>query len=281
MFDILDKQKVLLRYVLNETLWGSCDHHGSQRVNNCKAVTNKFLPLLGVDPKQFSTIHNFNFSADHEDGIAKSKYVCAPDGVGGIGMLSDHGEKKHGWNPSDYEGSHNVNRGKSFYEYRNFLLNNIDVSTAPLSVPKKKFRILFSIHSSITSPRNTDFSTHIELVKKKLGAKYDLEILSVVLSEFSVKEQAEMIVDTSIYITVCGGGAFSALFLPKGASLMVYFNEDEGIRRTPARLDWDYFNHMGYVRTHWLPRPKATKKEIDLEAFTSLVDHELDIISQL
>lgn len=85
------------------------------------------------------------------------------------------------------------------------------------------------------------------------------------------------------------GGAVTATFLPKGASMFVYFNEKDGDNQTPARLDWDLLNNMGHIRTHWLPRAKVTTSkrsgsvrgpdEMDMLAFEKLVAHEIDLIS--
>ena len=77
------------------------------------------------------------------------------------------------------------------------------------------------------------------------------------------------------------------MFLPKGASLLTFFNEDERGGDTAPRLDWDLLNNLGYIRVHWLPRPekniydKTGPQEADYEAFIRLMDHELDIISHL
>ena len=212
-------------------------------------------------------------------------------------MMTDHGIKLHGWQPKDYETSHNTNRGGSLYRFRNYMMRNIGVSTAPLqrnTDRKAKFKIVFSTYSSSIWPRRTDFKMHSSLLEKKLGQKYDMDIQRVSLAKLSLVEQVELMSTTSILITVCGGGATTALFLPKGAALFVFFNDEEGIKLTPARLDWDMFNNLGYIRTHWLPRVKKSKpeskkllasttdpKEIDLEAFVKLVDHELDIISHI
>lgn len=75
------------------------------------------------------------------------------------------------------------------------------------------------------------------------------------------------------------------MFLPQGASLFVYFNEEEKGGDTSPRLDWDLLNNLSYLRVHWLPRPQAwfdkspPPQEADYEAFIRLIDHELDIIS--
>jgi hypothetical protein len=80
------------------------------------------------------------------------------------------------------------------------------------------------------------------------------------------------------------------MFLPKGASLFTYFHETDGNGGTPARLDWDLLNNLGYLRVHWLPRPRSGAKtkrgktmpgprQSDFDAFVKLVEHELDVIS--
>ena len=89
-------------------------------------------------------------------------------------------------------------------------------------------------------------------------------------------------------MAVCGGGAVSTTFLPKGAALFLFFHDEEHKRR-PVWLDWNYFDNIGYVRTHWIPRPKQIKTlgstlgptEVDFDKFVRLMDHELDIISHL
>ena len=74
------------------------------------------------------------------------------------------------------------------------------------------------------------------------------------------------------------------MFLPKGASLISFYNEIEKGGDTRARLDWDLLNNLSYLRVHWLPRPqnfygKGGPSVADYQAFLSLIDHELDIIS--
>ena len=90
----------------------------------------------------------------------------------------------------------------------------------------------------------------------------------------------EIASQTSIFITGCGGGAVTATFLPKGASVILYYVEDGGVRNnkntgTPARLDWDLFNNFGYLKVHWLPKG-TMQSETDLKALAVLVQHELD-----
>jgi len=296
-FDYLDEEPLFIRYILEEKMWGSCDYH--KNVEKCAAIMSKFLPLLGVGDtvshNELFTIHDFNFTAGHpeaKDSPTKSKYICGKNGLAGLGMATDHGEKSHGWGPEDYKSSHNMNRAASFYRFRNYMMNNIGVPTTPLKniIKKGKFKIVFSINSSSTGNRMVSFQEHASRLKKELGEKYELEIVKVQLAKLKVVEQIELMSTTSILVTMCGGGAVTSTFLPKGSALFVFFHDEGGDNKTPARLDWDMFNHISYIRTHWLPRPKKTvkmngsatgPKEVDYEAFVKLVDHELDIISHL
>merc|ERR1719491_2491126 len=105
-----------------------------------------------------------------------------------------------------------------------------------------------------------NFDSHIDRLRGKIENKYNIDIVKVKLSNLNLVDQVELMSTTSILITVCGGGAVTAMFLPKGAALLLFFHDEEGEEDTPARLDWDMFNHLGYIRTHWLPRPKKTFK---------------------
>jgi hypothetical protein len=48
-----------------------------------------------------------------------------------MGSLTDHGTQKwHGWQPRDYPITHNVGRGGAFYQFRNVIMNNVDIPIA-------------------------------------------------------------------------------------------------------------------------------------------------------
>jgi hypothetical protein len=97
----------------------------------------------------------------------------------------------------------------------------------------------------------------------------------------SVEEQLKTAAESSVIVTAAGGGAMTAMFLPKGASLIIFYEDKQHYNKkneNPARLDWDYFNNAAYLRTHWFPITTMTETE-DVNAFRSLVVHELDIIS--
>merc|ERR1712157_422877 len=102
----------------------------------------------------------------------------------------------------------------------------------------------------------------------------------------TLNDQVELVSDAAIMVTMCGGAAVTSMFLPRGASIFVYYNNQYRKLGAPPRLDWDLLNNLSYLRVHWLPRPEERKRmmhegprEADFQAFVSLIDYELDLIS--
>lgn len=288
MFQLLEKDLVLMRYKHEFWQWASCDRRwNTGRDPHCKVMLKKFLPLMGQQLETMTTQENFNMTWSNDNNNVNkniTKYVCATNGAAGLGMLTDHGQKLHGWKKSDYEFSHNIGRGGLLLDFRNYMLKNTNIKPDK-SISKPPYKIVFSVASSSTSARSATFEEHKKLLKERLGEKYPMEIISVKLSSMSLPEQNELVSGASIMITMCGGGAVTGMFLPKGASLLTFFNEEERGGDTSPRLDWDLLNNLGYIRVHWLPKPQKNlydrtgPSEADYEAFIRLMDHELDIIS--
>ncbi len=91
-----------------------------------------------------------------------------------------------------------------------------------------------------------------------VGAKVDIIIENHVFSKYTLEEQIQMASRAAVFATFCGGGAITGSFLPKGGGLHLYYGEDSGIEYNkqtglPARLDWDFFNHCGYLHVKWIP----------------------------
>jgi hypothetical protein len=95
-----------------------------------------------------------------------------------------------------------------------------------------------------------------------------------------MKEQLEIASQASIFITSCGGGAVTSMFMPRGSSIIMYYMEDGGVIANkltgkPARLDWDLFNNIAYLKVHWLPAG-TMETESDIKALFLLIQHELE-----
>jgi len=192
--------------------------------------------------------------------------------------------KSHGWEESDYNIVHNHGRGGLLYEFRNFMVDNMGLSIhAPVSkLPNgrdRPHRIVFSQKSSDIYIRSLDFERQLDLVKESFPNE---QIENYTLKSLTLQEQVDIASQASIFVSLCGGGAVTAMFLPRGSSVILYYGEDSGsegnkLTGKPALLDWDLFNSMSHLRVHWLPRNSRGKK-VDERALILLIQHELAII---
>jgi hypothetical protein len=281
MFELEDSNPLLLRYILPGIgLWASCDWTEKTR-SACDHMHRKFWPLMTRNNNTKLTTQtdvDLQWTIGSENS-RKSNLVCARHGVGGIGALSDHGTKKfHGWHDADYKTTHNHGRGGVFWKFREFALQNLGVVDQPLTRP---YKIVFSMSSSSTPLRNLDFTKQIEMLKLNIDEK-DAVVETYTFKDHSMQEQVEIASQTAIYITGCGGGAATATFLPRGSTLLLYFNEPPpeipaGLYAHSSRLDWDFFNNIGYFRVHWLPSHIMNSAE-DMSALLQLVQHELNVM---
>ncbi|GAX21213.1 hypothetical protein FisN_23Lh153 [Fistulifera solaris] len=276
-----------MRYVLKggKGLWASCDLR-PEKTELCRKMMNKFLGLLvGKDyPYQFSTTQDFQIHKHNANG---PDIVCARSGVAGIASLTDHGiNKMHGWEEEDYLITHNHGRGGSLYTFRNFMMHNMGFIGKELLLHHRvdadgyiRHRIVFSQKSSDIYNRNLDFERQIQITKEFLPAAH---VEGYVFRNHSLQEQLTIAHDASIFVTLCGGGAVTAMFLPAGTSVFLYYSERGGVKNNkmtykPAMLDWDLFNAMSHLRVHWLPRD-TLREEYDERLLVDLMRHELSLM---
>ncbi|KAI2491456.1 DUF563-containing protein [Fragilaria crotonensis] len=278
MFDLLHNNLLLTK--IERKVWGSCDWNPKKTVT-CNHLFQKFLPAMGLD--QISTINSTNHDFNLTVGALKSNYVCAPHGAAGLGMLTDHGLKFHGWDEEDWESTVNTGRGHAFYEFQSFMLRNLGVSSPTTLGPP--YNICFSRYSSSTKGRLKGFGKQVKLLKRSIQKSHNITISGSEMSKLSLYSQAEMASQAAIFVTVVGGGAMTATFLPRGATLILYYEATGGLKRDketgkPAFLDWDVLNHASHLRVHWLPIETIDEPQ-DLNFFLELVKHEIEIIKQL
>ena len=274
-------------------LWASCDWTEA-RTKLCHDMINKFIPLLVGHESQYhwSTTRNFQFvTTTNNNKPPETDLVCASRGVAGIGALTDHGYTKgHGWVPEDYNFIYNYGRGGLFRSFRNFAIENLKLP--PLQQQQqgqekqeqeKRHRIVFSVNSSDIPVRQEDFTIQIDLVQQYVPSAI---VESFTFQHLSLDEQINVARQTSIFITMCGGGAVTSMFVPPGSSIILFYHEHGGIRaghhgneptNTSAMLDWDLFTSLTHVRVHWMP--KLSMNQISNQmAFVSLIHHELAIM---
>jgi hypothetical protein len=266
---------LLMRYVLpGKGMWATCDMNEVKR-SICAKMYKKFLPLFGLHMDNFTTTQDFKFETKEK----KSRLVCAAQGAAGLGMLTDHGFKLHGWAKKDYETMHNFGRGSMLYDFRNFMVKNVGLPVKKLK-HGAPYTITFAASTSTSSARNYDFTHQMKALQKAFGNQVIVQKID--FPSKSLKEQVQISSESAIYVSACGGGAVSANFLPHGSSVILYYVEDGGVQSNrptglPARLDWDLFNNMAWVRSHWLPG-NSMNNATDIDILVKLVRHELDLM---
>lgn len=205
-------------------------------------------------------------------------------------MLTDHGEKLHGWSRQDYDSMHNHGRSSILFEFRNFMIANVlqGVDSSLTNLDKIGHRkrpkgppYLVTISIGSSTGRVMANQGHKSELERAYGDKIRTKV--VFNSMLSIEEQIAIASSTSIYISICGGGAVTAMFLPEGSSVVMYYREDGGIEKgkntnEPALLDWDIWNNMAWIRTHWMPA-RQMNLPVQVNALIKLVGHELDIMA--
>ena len=126
--------------------------------------------------------------------------------------------------------------------------------------------------------------------KSKIQASVSNVIIEQhVMKNISLHDQLSISSRTTIYISICGGGAVSAMFVPKGGSIILYYFEDSGLtngkpNHQPALLDFDLFNAMSHARVHWLPYRSTRGVESNnnttptMDPLVLLIQHEIQYI---
>ena len=282
IFQLQHLDLLLMRYklLIPRGLWAGCDWK-DDRSQECHAMLKKFGPLMVRNPNAIpiTTQMDPRFEVP---GTQTSNLVCAKHGLIGMGSLNDHGILKgHGWDRRDYTTTHNHGKAGAFWQFRNFLIENLGIRPNP-QVPAMPLLILFSEKSSQQSHRSLDFTKEINALKEALP-KDLVRIEAHQMKQYTLRKQAELVSQAAIYVTGCGGGAVTATFLPRFASLVVYYGEKGGVENNrmtgePARLDWDYFNNL-YVRTHWIGQ-NTKRSQVSLDGFVTLIQRQVSIIQQ-
>ena len=275
-------------------MWGDCEWNPTKH-RKCDVLIPKFIPLMGIDKDSLRTPEdsvldtnrttltstNDTWSSTDPSNQPRSKYVCAKTGLAGLGYLTDHGDKLHGWIQEDYETTHNAGRGAIFLAFRNFVVGNIGVpvATRPSGPP---YKVVISKFSSNTKGRVRGFGAQNEALRKHFEIGQELIVRGHRMEKLSLQEQAAVTSDAAVFVTANGGGAVTATFLPPGATLIVYYEATGGFRKNvhtgePARLDWDLLNHASHLRVHWIPLEDMDSPK-NVRFFVELVRNEIDII---
>ena len=188
-------------------------------LKSCEKNFERWLPLFGQPAKPPSTSREIWKEIDQ----TKSNYVCVNHAVAGLGQLTDHGMKSfHGRIREDYQSSANVGRGPMLYDFRNYMLDKVNL---PRETKKDVVLIVFSINSSTSQKRNLAFKKQIARLKALYTGDAGVSIVAHKFSDMTVQEQVLVATQTSILVTSAGGGAMTGMFMDRGSSVIIYYDE--------------------------------------------------------
>ncbi len=271
------KQALLLHFELEKQLFGMC-YRPKERAE-CHAMIRKLLPIMGLSDDNLGSTNNgtIQLSSNAEAGPL-SDLVCAKNGAAGIGMLSDHGLKGNGQLVEDIPSFHNNGKGDLVFQFRNFALQKMGLKSNDKYLLQQDlpFRVTISTNSSRASKRILDFEPYKIAIEKAFDpSKLAVEMYE--LKKIPLRQQMRIATETLFYFSACGGSVVTATFLPRGASLILFYSIMRGPTR-PARLDFDLLNNLPYVRVHWFPRTPMHKPDV-VRSIILLMEAEMEALA--
>ena len=283
LFGLVDALPLQLQ-LHGSPLWATCDSAASHgQISSCDKKFSSWLPLLGLP----------SLPPPRTKALAGSGLLCFPWVASGMGMLSDHCDKLHGWVPKDYQKTCNVGKGAQYWQFRTEATHHAAAyaaATPAAAVPTPAVassasvqrRIIFSQVSSRDQRRRINFTPYVRRARALFSTNgWRVEHANV--ADLSPTSQVLLAATSAIWVTPAGGGAVTATFLPRGASLILLYAY--GGKPTPratavrqknfsAFLDWDFFNHASYLRTAWEPmQPRDSSIERIMDQVASAIQH--------
>ena len=241
----------------------------------CWKIITKFLPLLGADSATFRNTKNSELKLKAPQ---RSNVVCAKKSVVGIGMLTDHGWNRHGQRIEDYRDVHNIGRGPLFFAFRNYVIHNMGIREQ--DTLQRPHKVVFSKLSSKNPARRTSFEKQVLSLRSSFSSD-EVTVEGHVLSKMPLQEQVKLATETTVFISVVGGSACIGTFLPRGSTIILFFNDvggefvDHATRKDfPSMIDWDFWNNASHLRVHWLPI-STMEKDSNLQALTELIRSDI------
>jgi hypothetical protein len=263
---------LLIQVSINKFIFGACTR---QHRTTCIKMFRKLLPLLGLSDRHFSNTKDIGLTITGGTS-PKSTLVCAKSGAAGLGFLSDHATKEHGQYNLDFTFAHNVGKGELVFQYRNFIMRNMGLpDRTQLLRQNAPYRITVATNSSGDPQRQLSFDKHIRAIESAFS-RDQIVVESYIMRHLSLQDQLRVASESFFYLSACGGSVMTATFLPRGASLILFFANTR-FRNLPSLLDYDLLNNLPYIRVHWFPKGQMNKQDL-VDLLIALIQHELDFL---
>jgi len=190
--------------------------------------------------------------------LPNTSWVVLPNALAGIGRLNNFG----------CFGDCTTGRSSQRYRFRNFVLENILGTNRfkELNGRAPQVFITFSLPGGSSRPGEVSFfEKFISAAKARYGSH---RIRVDDMAKLSFKEQGELALDTAVFVSNHGGGSSTSIFLPKGASVLLYHTPN-------VKFDHRYYETLSYLRTVWIP----LKDYNNTEKLMGLAEAALEAIS--
>jgi hypothetical protein len=189
------------------------------------------------------------------------KLICPKLTLTGNGMAGEHAA--HRYNTSHVQGEilhedENIlpvhhGAGGKFKRWRSWMMKNIGVEDVdPEVLESKPSEILLFFNTSKHKGRNNVRKALRSLsnsIEQSFSAN-DVRVEKHDMADYTIEEQVRMLSRTKVVMSVVGGGTFPCIFLPPGSHLILFF--DNRFHKG-GLYDWDYWNNMPHIKTHWIP----------------------------
>jgi len=263
--------------------WATCDwtriHEGPGHSLGagfslrCDSNIKRWLPLF-IGPGNEALIETHKWF----DNVTLPAYdVCFPNIVFGPSAMSNQGAGLHGWNPTDLLPPA-AGRGPLIWDFRGMMMRHAgaeDLAPGSLDEIKVFFAEKASNRVYVNYDRHRKQLASMvpeleEAVAGIVGRKVRIVEQSLNLAKYSAKEQVEAVRSAAVYVTVAGGGSFSAQFLPRGAGMILY-HASKGDDVHKGLVDYKFWLMIGWVRATFVD----TKDSQDMALFARLVREEI------
>jgi hypothetical protein len=253
----------------------------------CLRILQRTLQLLFGDKARLISLNDIKQNHPNPNGNYNSTPICAHHGYAGIGMLTDHGlvrRTKKGQGAGSPPTSRNVGRGPLLYDFTRFCLSQAGVipvvpSNKSSDAQNKKETFLVTV-AIVAPPPAGEGSTEktqqrlllLESLVRTLQPATTLnsDLLWTIQPWRYMggveKAYLQQVARSSVWICeAAGDAAWLALFLPRGATLILLYDDDDhdqgqsannvqgGKKKQVERhFKSDLWNHLSYLKVHWL-----------------------------
>ena len=226
----------------------------------CDRLYNALFPLLSRRPLQLMTADNESF--------------CVSDLIVGIGMLSDHCDDRTGHGRLQNEEAHcNYGSAQQFWRFREHLVNNSRSRARTKRGALRATRRNITTATIVVSTRRMGdkvyrLPSNYEQAMRSVALILNQSIIFVDIATLPIGEQIKLVSQAQLLTSAAGGASFIGLFLPKGASMILFSDETHD-----RQLDFGFFAALSHIDVTYVLSKR--RQPVSLKEMLYLADRML------